>query len=154
MSILLDRVNSVPVMNNDFPYELNQWLANTVDTLNEVISDIEPTLISQSILDSGVSAVSVVVNTLYIPTNAALVSFQLPTVTSDDVGSIVEIAGQGAGGWRILTGTGQTINIASVNASASTSIASATRYDAIRIILVNATTWITLSAQTTGFVIV
>ena len=39
--LFLDKVNTVPIINTDFPYEFVQWLSNTVDTLNEVISDVE-----------------------------------------------------------------------------------------------------------------
>jgi hypothetical protein len=43
-NIFLDRVDSAPISNSDFPFEFNQWLANTVDTLNEVIIDIQNAL--------------------------------------------------------------------------------------------------------------
>lgn len=43
-NIFLDRVDASPISNSEFPFEFNQWLANTVDTLNEVIIDIQNAL--------------------------------------------------------------------------------------------------------------
>ena len=40
MPFFLDRVDAAPVK-NELPYELNQWLSVTVDTLNEDINDIQ-----------------------------------------------------------------------------------------------------------------
>lgn len=154
MSVLLDRVNASPIANSDFPWEFNQWIANLVDTLNEVIDAIQNNIVTTSLIANTVSSVDVTTNTTYIPTNTLLTSFQLPDVTSDDIGSVVGISGFGAGGWSILTGAGQTIKIASSGASAGTSVSSSSRYDSINITLVDATTWIAVSTQTTGFVIV
>lgn len=154
MSILLDRINSAPLWGEEFGYEFQQWISNTIDTLNENYSDIDNLLVSQEVIANNVVGVNAVVNSLYIPTNALQTVFQLPATTNEDIGSIIEIAGQGAGGWSILTAPGQTIEIANVGATANTSVTSSSRYDSIKIILVAASTWITLSTQTTGFVIV
>lgn len=43
-NIFLDRIDAAPIQTSDFPFEFNQWLANTVDTLNEVISDLQNSL--------------------------------------------------------------------------------------------------------------
>lgn len=43
-NIFLERVDAAPISNSDFPFEFNQWIANTVDTLNEIISDIQNAL--------------------------------------------------------------------------------------------------------------
>jgi len=40
MPFFLYRVDAAPVK-NELPYELNQWLSVTVDTLNEDINDIQ-----------------------------------------------------------------------------------------------------------------
>ena len=71
------------------------------------------------------------INTRYIPANASLVTITLPATAA--VGSIIEVCGQGAGGWKIAQNAGQTIN---KSASASTtgtggSFASANRYNTI-----------------------
>lgn len=154
MSLLLDKVNTAPITNDDFSYEFKQWVANTIDTLNEVIGDIQTSVVSTEVIGSSITSFDAVVDSTYIPTGALLTSFQLPVTTSDDIGSIIEIAGQGAGGWQLLTSPGQTIEIGDVGATANTSVTSSNRYDSIKIILVAASTWITLSTQTTGFVIV
>lgn len=39
--IFLDRVDAAPLANDDFSFEFNSWVANTVDVLNEVIIDIQ-----------------------------------------------------------------------------------------------------------------
>jgi hypothetical protein len=153
MSILLDRVNSAPLMNNDFPYEFNQWVFNTIDALNENFDSIDNVIISQTLVPIATTAVNVEVNSLYISSAASLTTFQLPVVTAEDIGSIIEITGFGAGGWKLLAGAGTTIKVPTGTPTSGTSISSATRYDSIRIILVDATTWNTLSAQTIGFVI-
>ncbi len=151
MSIFLDRIDSAPILGEKFTFEFGSWVTILVDTLNENIADIQAALISTTIV-TGTSQ-DVEANSLYIPTNVALTSFQLPDSAS--VGDRVSIAGLGAGGWILLTGSGQTIQIADVGASAGTSVASASRYDSIEIICVEEdTTWITLSTQTLGFVIV
>lgn len=151
MAINLDKVDAVPVLNSKFEYTFDQWLAVLVDTLNEVIIDIENLLISQQVVT--LAAQLVTRNSLYIPTNVLLTVFTLPDLCQQ--GDKVTIAGFGAGGWQLLTGTGQTIEIADVGASAGTSVSSSSRYDSIELICVeNNKTWITLSTQTVGFVIV
>lgn len=152
MSIILDKVNSAPIINDAFSYEFKQFLSNMVDTLNENLNAMQPAMISREAVTT--TSVNVSVNSLYIPTSAALTQFQLPATTSNDIGSIVQIAGQGSGGWRLLVAPGQTIQVGDVGAVATASITSSTRYNSITIILVEASTWITLSTQTTGFVIV
>ena len=44
MYIFLDRIDAAPLANSEFSYEINQWIANLIDVLNEVISDIQNTL--------------------------------------------------------------------------------------------------------------
>ncbi len=154
MSILLNRVNSAPLMNNDFPYEFNQWVFNTIDALNENFDAIDNVIISQTLIPSATTAVDVDTNSLYIASAATLTTFQLPEVTAEDIGSIVEITGFGAGGWTLLAGTGAVIQVPTGTPTSGTSISSSSQYDSIRIILVDATTWNTLSKETTGFVIV
>ena len=153
MSILLDRINTATVINDDFTFEFTQWVANTVDTLNEIINSIEPTLVSFEITPNTVSAVNVTTNSTYVPTKSTQTVYTLPTTTADDIGSTVEIIGSGSGGWQILS-NGSTIQVSSVPATASTSITSANQYDTIKIRLVSATNWVTVSSETTGFTIV
>lgn len=156
MSILLDRINTATVINDDFTFEFTQWVANTVDTLNEIIAAIEPTLVSIEITPGTIASVAVTTNSSYIPTNVVQTVYTLPITTSNDIGSVVEIIGEGSGGWAInVSGqAGETIQVSSVPAAATVSITSANRYDSIKIILVNANTWVTVSSETTGFTIV
>ena len=41
MTIFLERIDSAPLANTDFDFQYMQWVGNLVDTLNEVISDIQ-----------------------------------------------------------------------------------------------------------------
>jgi len=149
----LDRIDSSPIVNSDFDYQFLQWIWVLVDTINENLSDIDGVVSSTNFVD-GISQ-NIETNSTYIVQNNALTTFTLPK--NAQVGARNIIAGQGAGGWSLIPypASGQTIKVASVGGSASTSITSTSRYDSIEIIcVVEDTTWITLSTQTTGFVIV
>ena len=151
MSLNLDRIDSAPISNSTFPAEFLQWIWVLIDSLNENIADIEGATLSTTIVSDVTQTVEV--NSLYIPTNTLLTTFQLPVMCVP--GNRVTVAGQGVGGWIILTGAGQTIQIADVGATATTSVASSSRYDSIELVCVlENTTWSTLATQTTGFVIV
>jgi hypothetical protein len=39
--IFLDRINSAPLDDDDFSFTFNSWISNTVDSLNEIIANIE-----------------------------------------------------------------------------------------------------------------
>ena len=41
MTLFLDRIDSVPIVNKDFDTQFLQWLCVLVDALNEDISDIQ-----------------------------------------------------------------------------------------------------------------
>jgi hypothetical protein len=147
--LFLERIDGVPLAGNDeLTFEIQRWMTTLVDTLNTILETIEPLLINPITVTD--TSQDVDVNTKYIPTNVALTSFQLPDACV--VGDVVEIVGQGAGGWSLLTGTAQTIKFRA--SSASTSIASAERYDAISVTCVVAnTTWVVTSSESTGLVI-
>ena len=151
MAFFLDKINAAPLVGTDFPFAFTAWVANLVDSLNEIINDIQGALIATEIVIPSVQ--NVVIQSLYIPVNTVQTTFTLPDIVP--IGAKVGIAGQGVGGWKLLTGAGQTIQVASVGATATTSITSASRYDSIEIICTNAnTTWTTLSSETIGFTIV
>ncbi len=147
--LFLERIDGVPLAgNDDLTYEIQRWMTTLVDTLNTILETIEPLIINPITVTA--TSQDVDVNTKYIPTNVALTSFQLPDTCS--VGDVVEIVGQGAGGWSLLTGIGQTIKLAA--SSAATSIASAERYDAISVTcVVEDTTWVVTAWVSTGLVI-
>jgi len=151
MAVFLDRIDSAPMLSDDFSFEFGSWVSILVDTLNEDIADIQANIMSTS-ATTGISQ-NTEINSSYISTNAALTTFQLPDTAA--VGYRVTISGQGAGGWILLPGSGQTIEVVDAGASAAVSVASSSRYDSIALLCVEAdTTWITTSTQTTGFVIV
>lgn len=147
--LFLERIDSVPLAgNDDLTFEIQRWMTTLVDTLNTILETIEPLIVNPVPVTEASQDVQS--NTKYIPTNVALTTFQLPDKCS--LGAVVEIVGQGAGGWSLLTGTGQTIKLAA--SSAAVSIASAERYDAISVTcVVQDTTWVVTSYVSTGLVI-
>lgn len=94
---------------------------------------------------SGTSQ-SAAVNNGYITNNASLVTVTLPSTAS--VGDIVEIAGKGAGGWKVAQNSGQVIHMDGVDSTIGTggSLASTVRYDAVRLLCITSNTdWLVLS---------
>lgn len=88
------------------------------------------------------------INNGYIANNAALVTITLPSTAA--VGSIIEVAGAGAGGWKLAQNASQLINFGVLVTTTGTggSLASVNRYDAVRIICITAnTTWSVISTQ-------
>lgn len=41
MTLFLDRIDSAPIVNQDFDPQFLQWLWVLIDTLNEIINDVE-----------------------------------------------------------------------------------------------------------------
>lgn len=95
-----------------------------------------------------------VINNGYILNNAALVTLTLPTTAA--VGSIIRVAGKGAGGWKIAQNASEQIiwNQGGVDGTDETTIgtggylASTDQYDSVELIcLVADTTWGVLSSK-------
>ena|SRR5690606_494034 len=80
------------------------------------------------------------VNNGYIANNAGLVTLTLPA--SAALGSVIEVAGKGSGGWTIAQNSGQTIHFGAQNSTtgAGGSISSTLQYDTIRIVCTTADT--------------
>lgn len=107
---------------------------------------------SQVMATAAVSGTSqtAAVNTIYYITSASQSTVTLPGTAA--AGSIVGIVGDGAGGWILAPGSGQTIKV--LTASASTSVTSAEQYDCIQVMCVVAnTTWVMMNCVTTGFTV-
>jgi hypothetical protein len=94
------------------------------------------------------------VNNGYITNNAGLVTLTLPATAT--VGSIVRIAGSGAGGWSVAQASGQTIiwdsgAVASLNQTTTGvggSIASTDRYDSMEMLCITTnTTFVVISSK-------
>lgn len=80
-----------------------------------------------------------VINNGYIANNASLVTITLPATAA--VGSIVEITGKGAGGWKIIYGTGDIIHFGNLDTTTSTGYLQSTLVrDSISLICVVADT--------------
>lgn len=92
------------------------------------------------------------VNNGYVISNAGTTTVTLPATAA--LGSLVSIAGQGAGGFILAANTGQTIKMAASTTSSGGSLTSAEQYDTVEVVCVVAnTTWVVRSAITTGFTI-
>ena len=88
------------------------------------------------------------VNNGYIANNAGLVTLTLPTTSA--LGSVIEVVGKGAGGWRISQNAGEQIHFGNINTTTGTGgyLQSTLTYDAIRIVCTVADTeWTVLSVQ-------
>ena len=88
--------------------------------------------------------VTAAVNNAYIITDASAVTVTAPVTAA--VGSIIGMVGNGAGGWTLNVGSGQTFKMGS--SSASTSLASTNQYDSVFLVCVVAnTTWVVYSSM-------
>lgn len=88
------------------------------------------------------------INNGYIANNASLVTITLPGTAA--VGSVIELTGQGAGGWKLAQPASVLVNFGSKTTTTGTggSIASTNTFDSLRIVCIVAnTTWNVLSAQ-------
>lgn len=104
-------------------------------------------------VDQTSTPVTAAIDTGYIVDNGAVqVVFTLPIAPA--LGSSVGIVGSSSGGWQVLPGAGDTIQIGSV--TAATSVTSANQYDCLTLIYNGGTLnqWIMVSSVTAGFVIV
>lgn len=104
---------------------------------------------------TGTSA-TMVSNNGYVTNNAGLVTLTLPATSS--FGDIMEVTGQGAGGWIIAQGSGQQVIVGSVSSTAGAggSVASTNRHDSMQLVCTVAnTTWTVRGApQSAGLTIV
>jgi len=83
------------------------------------------------------------VNTNYLANNAALVTLTLPTTAAQ--GTLMSVAGFGAGGWLIAQNSGQSIHLGSsqTTVGAGGSLASSNQFDSITLLCAVAnTTWV------------
>lgn len=91
---------------------------------------------------------SMAVNNGYILNNAGVVTATLPTTAA--LGTIIEVAGKGAGGWTIAQNASQLIHYGSqvTTTGAGGSLSSSNQYDSVKLLCTVAnTTWTVLSSQ-------
>lgn len=130
------------------PYGVTNDMAALFSTLLNYIPGGVTTTVT------GTSA-NLIANQNFIANNAGLVSLALPATAS--VGTIIEVAGQGAGQWKIVQGAGQQIIVGSSSSTvgAGGSIASTNRYDTVRLMCITANTMFqVMSGLTTGYTII
>jgi len=83
----------------------------------------------------------------YIANNAALVTLTLPTTAA--LGSVVRVAGKGAGGWRIAQNAGETIYFGtdSTTTGAGGYLEFTEQYDSVELVCITADTdWVVISS--------
>lgn len=83
----------------------------------------------------------------YVTNNAGLVTVTLPDTAA--FGSIVRVAGKGAGGWRIAQNAGETIHFLSQSTTTGVGgrLDSTTQYDSVELLCITANTvWVVLQA--------
>lgn len=74
----------------------------------------------------------------YIANNAGLVTITLPTPA---VGSVIEIVGLGAGGWKAQCAASHTIRLGNIISASTGYVASTNQYDTVKIVGVSSTQW-------------
>ena len=114
---------------------------------------ISSTTAGSNWVDQTTSPVTAVADSGYFIDNGATqVVITLPAAPA--FGATVRVAGFSAGGWQILPGAGDAIQIG--EAAAATSVTSANQYDAIELVYGGVTNamWTMLSGVSAGFVIV
>lgn len=97
--------------------------------------------------DQTTTSVTMSINNAYSANNASLVTLTLPSTAI--FGSLIQVSGNGAGGWIIAQNSGQTIHFGSVNTTAGVggSLASTNRYDQVTVVCSVANTdWVVNSS--------
>lgn len=92
------------------------------------------------------AAVAAAVDNGYVSVNAGLVTVTLPVTAA--LGTVIEIMGEGAGGWVIAQNAGQSIQFGNLSTTvgAGGSLASTNQWDTVKIICrVADTTWSVVS---------
>ena len=89
------------------------------------------------------------VNTGYVIGNASQTTVTLPATAA--LGSVVAVAGKGAGGWILAANSGQTIQNGATSTSTAGSLTSAHQWDTVQVVCVTAnTTWSVSFALSSG----
>lgn len=90
---------------------------------------------------------SAAVNNGYICNNAGLVTVTLPSTAA--LGSVVRIAGKGAGGWKLAQNAGETIYFGTSTTTTGTGgyLASSAQYDSVEVVCITADNdWVVISS--------
>jgi len=121
---------------SDGPVKISSGVMNTGDTSGLVTWSEE----------TGTSA-NLVVNRGIIANNAAVVTLTLPSTAA--LGSVIEVCGKGAGGWKVAQNASEIIHFGVSDSTTGTggSIASTHKYDSVKLVCTVADTeWMVVSA--------
>ena len=105
-----------------------------------------PSSISWSEITATTQATAI--NSGYLANNAALLTFTLPAAAP--IGSVIEIVGKGAGGWKLSQLAGQRVHFGNISSTAGTggNLLSTHQRDAIRLVnVVTDTEWQVCGSQ-------
>lgn len=98
--------------------------------------------------DQSTTSVTMTVNNAYVADNASLVTLTLPSTAA--FGSVFQIVGKGAGGWKIGQAASQLIHIGNQVTTTGTggSLASSNQWDSVQLVCVTAnTTFVVFSSM-------
>ena len=145
----IDGAASFTLSNNyesvGFAFSVGQGTYSVVYEANESEANVFPWV------DQTSTPVTAAINTGYVTDNGATqVVYTLPSVPA--LGSVVRVSGLSAGGWQILPGAGDTIQIGAVNAA--TSVTSANQFDTIELLYVASNLWVLQNGVSNGYIIV
>jgi hypothetical protein len=116
---------------------------NTGQTLMGVTGadPIATTLTALQWVDVSGTTQAAAVNSGYVISNAAQTTVTLPATAAE--GSVIAIAGKGAGGWIMQANGGQTIKIGNQTTSTAGALTSSNQWDCVEVVCVTAnTTWV------------
>lgn len=106
----------------------------------------QASLSSQVVEITGTSQ-SGAVNRIYIPHNASLTTITAPSASV--IGSLVQVVGEGSGGWRVQLPAGYTAKGVGISTTSGGSLSSTDRYCTITLRLAAANTFVVTSSQGT-----
>lgn len=93
-------------------------------------------------VNSAATPVNMVANTQYLNNVVAAATFNMPATAA--VGTMFELAGNGAGGWTIQMNAGQTANLNGSATSVAGTLASTNQYNCIKLVCTVANTTFTV----------
>lgn len=137
---MLPPVPVAPQFTDIFPaVQAGVTYKETLQQVFNLFGSISPLIVWTDV--TGTSA-TMVANNGYMADNAGLVTLTLPATAAQF--TMLQIAGNGAGGWTIAQGAGQSINFGNVTSTVGVggSISSTNKYDQLTLMCVVAdTTW-------------
>lgn len=116
-------------------YEYKTITAGTNVSVTQGVNSITIAATGNPIVEITGTTQAAAANTIYIPHNASLTTITMPATTA--IGSLYQIIGEGAGGWKLVLPTGTVaVGVGGFTTTAGGSLASTDRYCTITIRLI------------------